>query len=178
MRVLMLLVLIAASPLAFAEGRCPPGQYPIGGGGAGGCAPIPAGSSGDTPRSVPTGEWETRWGAIAEESAPRSPGTPLATGVSESKKSKREATKVALDECKKVGGQKCTISLTYYNQCVALADPVMEQLRSKGGKSTGYRAETADLAKSLALKECEGLDGGQKCRIIYSACSLSEFKKY
>ncbi|TGS15267.1 DUF4189 domain-containing protein, partial [Mesorhizobium sp. M1C.F.Ca.ET.187.01.1.1] len=26
---------------ASAEGRCPPGQYPIGGQGVGGCAPIP-----------------------------------------------------------------------------------------------------------------------------------------
>ena len=51
---------------AMAEGRCPPGQYPIGGQGVGGCAPIPgAGQSGDG--VAPTGRWETRWGAIASD---------------------------------------------------------------------------------------------------------------
>jgi hypothetical protein len=127
---------------------------------------------------LPTGKWEDRWGAIAEESSPRAPGVPLATGVSESRKSKREANAVALEECKKVGGKKCTVTMTYFNQCVALADPTMDQLIARGGKSIGYRAKTAEDAKALALKECEGLDGGQQCRIIYSACSLSEFKSF
>jgi hypothetical protein len=83
-----------------------------------------------------------------------------------------------LEECKKVGGKKCTISITYHNQCVALADPTLEQLKARGGKSTGYSAKTDEDAKALALKRCEGLDGGQECRIIYSACSLSEFKSF
>lgn len=180
-RLLFVLVSLVLLPVtAFAEGRCPPGQYPVGGQGAGGCAPIPGsgGGSSESSSPVPTGKWEDRWGAIAEESSPRAPGVPLATGVSESRKTKREANAVALEECKKVGGTKCTVTMTYFNQCVALADPTMDQLIARGGKSIGYRAKTDEDAKALALKECEGLDGGQQCRIIYSACSLSEFKPY
>ncbi|HBZ47047.1 MAG TPA: hypothetical protein DEO93_07210 [Stenotrophomonas sp.] len=180
MRILLMLGLLATPYLAFAEGRCPPGQYPVGGQGAGGCAPIPGsgGGSSESGSPVPTGKWEDRWGAIAEESSPRAPGVPLATGVSESRKTKREANAVALEECKKVGGKKCTVTMTYFNQCVALADPTIDQLKARGGKSIGYRAKTDEDAKALALKECEGLDGGQQCRIIYSACSLSEFKSF
>lgn len=179
-RLVLTLLMVSAPCLVFAEGRCPPGQYPIGGQGAGGCAPIPGSGGGGSESSapVPTGKWETRWGAVAEDSAPRAAGTPLATGVSESRKSKREANSVALEECKKVGGKKCTVSITYHNQCVALADPTIEQLKARGGKSTGYSAKTDEDAKALALKRCESLDGGQQCRIIYSACSLSEFKSF
>jgi len=180
MRLVLILILIAAPGLALGEGRCPPGQYPVGGQGVGGCAPIPGsgGAGAGSGAPVATGKWETRWGAIAEDSAPRAAGAPLATGVSESRKSKREANAVALEECNKVGGKKCTISITYHNQCVALADPTLEQLKARGGKSTGYSAKTAEDAKALAMNECEGLDGGQQCRIIYSACSLSEFKAF
>lgn len=75
-------------------------------------------------------------------------------------------------------GQLGNAPMAYFNQCVALADPTMDQLIARGGKSIGYRAKTDEDAKALALKECEGLDGGQQCRIIYSACSLSEFKSF
>lgn len=56
---------------SLAEGRCPPGQYPIGGQGVRGCAPMPgggAGSNGVSPR--PTGRWETRWGALLKTRPP------------------------------------------------------------------------------------------------------------
>jgi hypothetical protein len=180
MRLALLLTLSATAFFANAEGRCPPGQYPIGDERAPGCAPIPGayGDAAGTSSPVPTGKWETRWGAIAEESAARDPGTPLATGVSESRKSEREATSAALEECKRVGGRKCSISITYHNQCVALADPTARQLSKGPGKSLGYRAETVDQAKTLALNACRSLDGGQECKIIYSACSMSEFKSF
>lgn len=44
-----LVFMIATSAFeAHAEGRCPPGQYPIGGPGVGGCAPIPGGEGAAT----------------------------------------------------------------------------------------------------------------------------------
>lgn len=64
-RVLIVLLIFASVPLvASAEGRCPTGQYPIGGQGVGGCAPTGAisGGSGDP---VPTGRWHKTWGAVA-----------------------------------------------------------------------------------------------------------------
>lgn len=68
------LALCLALPcLAKAEGRCPPGQFPVGGQGMEGCAPIPGGGGDSGPAApVPTGEWEMRWGAIAEISVPMS----------------------------------------------------------------------------------------------------------
>ena len=57
-----LALLVAGS--AWAEGNCPQGYYPIGGGNGGwaGCAPIP---NDNAPAPDPGPQWERRWGAIA-----------------------------------------------------------------------------------------------------------------
>lgn len=180
MRTPLMFFLCVAPFWVHAEGRCPPGQYPIGDSRAPGCAPIPGATGGatETPSPVPTGKWETRWGAIAEDSGAGASGAPLATGVSESRKSKAEATKVALGQCKAVGGKKCKISIAYFNQCVALADPTKEQLALGRGRSFSYGAETLEQARALAMRKCETAEGGQMCKIIYSACSMSEFKSF
>lgn len=65
--------------------------------------------------------------------------------------------------------------LSYYNQCVAVADPDGTSGQGRG-KSVVFRAETKELASAQAMKSCAG-DGGS-CSIIYSACSLSEFKSF
>lgn len=171
-------VLMFAPWTASAEGACPPGQYPIGGQGVQGCAPIPganSGASGNSGAPVATGKWETRWGAIAEDTATANKGGDLATGASVAQKSKRAASSLALSRCKDEGGKKCEVRLTYYNQCVAMADPV--GARGPGAITVASRAETDTLAKSNALAECQG-SGGQQCAIVYSACSLSEFKSF
>nr|WP_080376630.1 DUF4189 domain-containing protein [Stenotrophomonas pavanii] len=96
------IVLALTSDLAWAEGRCPPGQYPIGGQGAGGCAPIPAGGSGaESPR--PTGRWIKTWGAIA-----LSPSG--ASGASTGKKSKSLAAKEAEAVCAQEGASGCKVA--------------------------------------------------------------------
>lgn len=105
MRALLLIAMLLAPLLASAEGRCPPGQYPIGDDRAPGCAPIPgAVGTAATPPSAPTGKWETRWGSIAEDDSANSRGVPLVTGVSESRKSKRDANTAAIEQCKSGGG--------------------------------------------------------------------------
>lgn len=49
----LLLILLTLAPLVtYGEGRCPPGQYPVGGQGAGGCAPIPASQGEGVPGRV------------------------------------------------------------------------------------------------------------------------------
>jgi hypothetical protein len=163
---------------ASAEGRCPPGQYPIGGQGIQGCAPIPgggAGANGVSPR--PTGKWETRWGAIAEDKSP-SPGAPLATGAAVSQKSKRAASSLAMDECRKQGGNKCEVRLAYYNQCAAIADPGSSSGVIAGGTSIAAHAETLEQAKDLAVRDCKRANGGGDCTVSYSACSMSEFRSF
>lgn len=174
MKVVLTLMLCFASFAAFAEGRCPPGQYPVGGQGVGGCAPIPGGASGGAVSSVPTGKWETRWGAIAEDSSANARGVPTATGASDSQKSKRDAERAAVAHCTKLGGQKCKVVGTYHNQCIAIADP--KAPGQGGGRSVTYRAETLELAQSEALKRCA--DGAAECSIFYSACSMSEFREF
>lgn len=104
---------------AQAEGRCPPGQYPIGGQGVGGCAPMPGSNGGDAGSSGPvaTGRWIKTWGAIA---------TAVSTGdmgASVGRRSKQEASSEALSRCASHGARDCKVGTTYKNQCVAYADP-------------------------------------------------------
>ncbi|WP_312318948.1 DUF4189 domain-containing protein [Stenotrophomonas sp.] len=177
MRVFLLLALLVFPVMSQAEGRCPPGQFPVGGQGMVGCAPIPGGGTGEAPSPVATGKWETRWGAIAEDFSANARGVPLVTGVAESRKSKREAGKIAVQQCEQGGGQECKVVATYYNQCIAVADPKPRSQGGPGGKSVIYNALTAELAQKKALDECNTSDAMQ-CSIIYSACSMSEFKKF
>lgn len=173
--VLLALVMLMASASAYAEGRCPPGQYPIGGQGAGGCAPIPSGGSGGPALSIPTGKWETRWGAIASGMS-QGPNPTMATGVSVSQTSKKLAQQIAVQECKKLGGVDCEVQIAYHNQCVAIADPLAEE-RSKGRLTSSFMgAKTESEASRLALERCAG--HGARCEIVYSACSMSEFRRF
>lgn len=111
----LLLGLLGSNNLVFAEGNCPEGQYPIGDSSAHGCAPVPgyrniANSSQNVIR------FEVRWGAIATDD------TKGIVGAVKNVKSKRSANKAALQQCKLNGGGKnCEVTLTYYNQCSAVA---------------------------------------------------------
>lgn len=174
MRLVLLLSLLSATFWVQAEGRCPPGQYPIGGQGVGGCAPIASGGSGESTGPVATGKWETRWGAIAEDSTTLN----LVTGVSSSRKSKREANSVALSECKRLGGTKCKLVITYHNQCVAVADPNQES-RQRGAAHSMFSAEkTLEMARTRAVQRCEAAEGNPQCTVVYSECSMSEFREF
>ncbi len=177
MRRLLVLLLVIASQAAFAEGRCPPGQYPVGDQNAGGCAPIP-GAGQPAAASKPTGKWETRWGAIVEDQRP-DPSRALATGVSSSQRSKRDAVRIATDSCKAQGGNKCEVTVAYYNQCVALVEtaPINGRLPA-GARSSVARAETVEIARAMALEGCQKGRSGAECRIIYSTCSMSEFREF
>lgn len=112
MKCIVVLLLLVISNVALAEGRCPPGKYPVGGQGVGGCAPIPGGQTGgESNGPTPTGKWETRWGALAQD-ADHQVGQNLAIGVAEVKKSKREARSLALSECQRMGGRSVKLFLS------------------------------------------------------------------
>lgn len=170
---IFLVVCAASVEPAAAEGRCPPGQYPIGDQGVGGCAPIPGAgqSAGD---STPTGRWEKRWGAIAYHATQDRQGT-AAIGVAESKRTEAEARSVALEECRKLGGLECQVLLAYHNQCAALAGPTIEQLSTRGGVLRAAGAGGLEKAKANALRDCQSAEGGQTCILVYSACAVPEF---
>lgn len=178
MRLFATLLLLSVPLVANAEGRCPPGQYPIGSAqGVMGCAPIPGGAEQPAVPSapVPSGKWEKRWGAIAEDSSANARKVVGATGVSESRRSRSEAVSVALERCRRGGGQKCEVRIVYNNQCVALADPPRG---IASAISIAFSAETEALAKQNALERCRASAGGHECTIAYSACSMSEFKSF
>ncbi|WP_278492050.1 DUF4189 domain-containing protein [Acinetobacter gyllenbergii] len=149
-----------------AEGNCPSGYYPIGGQGVQGCAPIPGGASSgnahDSPTLYPSAE--ILWGAIAEDKSKGLNGR--AFGSTRNFKSKEEAQINALKGCQKDGGQKCELSHTYKNGCVAVADPI------KGGQKSEIKFNISeDKAKEAAMVFCS-LNNQQSCHIVYSGCSL------
>lgn len=164
---------------ASAEGGCPPGQYPVGGQGVQGCAPIPGQRTSRAPTAPqPAGKWETRWGAVVEDQAPP-PNAPLATGASVSQKSKRAAVQLATEECRKEGGVRCELRMAYHNQCIALADPVPVKGRIPAGLTSSMAGgATIDKAKEVALSECRAGGRGNNCTVTYTACSMSEFKAF
>jgi hypothetical protein len=163
-----LLLFAFASQVAQAEGRYPPGQYPVGGPGVSGCAPIPGygGRQGGRGVPVPAGEWVTTWGAIAE-----SPTTDL-MGISVGERSKEEAEQAALRRCASESDPNCTISIAYHNQCIAVAKPSSEQ---GAGRAAG--APTVEEAIGTAILKCSDTGGGH-CYIFYSKCSEPIFLRY
>lgn len=151
---------------AHAEGNCPPGYYPIGGQGVQGCAPISGGTSSENTNNNPIlyPLAETLWGAIAEDKSKGLKGR--AFGSTRNFKSKEEAQTNALKGCQKDGGQKCELSHTYKNGCVAVADPI------NGGQKSEIKYNVSeDKAKEAALLLCS-LNNQQMCRIVYSGFSL------
>jgi hypothetical protein len=102
---------------AGAEGRCPPGYYPTGGGSAGweACAPMGPESSSepdsgsDEDNSQPARLWEDRWGSVAIGEA--------ALGAATDQISKEAAEKIALRQCRasaRNNADTCSISLSYF----------------------------------------------------------------
>lgn len=162
--VLGLWLLLSAPMPALAEGRCPPGQYPIGGQGVGGCAPIPGADGGSTAEPKPTGRWIKTWGAVAT-----SPSGDA--GAAKDKLSKSEATKEATAQCSQWGATDCKVALTYKNQCVAAvaADKGLGTKLSTGG--------TIEKATEFANLECKK-SGSQTCKVIYTACTEPYFEKF
>lgn len=163
---LQLVALTLIPSAAKAEGRCPPGQYPVGGQGMLGCAPIPGAAEAPRP-PTPTGKWLLTWGAIFT-----SPSTG-ATGVATGKMSKRDAVSEARAFCSSKGATDCVEEISYENSCVALTDaPAISNIR--GGVGTGATEQEAIAVSRGICKK----NGAQTCTVSYSGCSLPVFQKY
>ncbi|WP_318533508.1 DUF4189 domain-containing protein [Stenotrophomonas indicatrix] len=162
---ILMLAGLGFSVNASAEGGCPAGSYPIGGQGVQGCAPIPSSGSTSSEGPRPNGRWIKTWGAIA-----LSPDG--ASGASTGKHTKAAASREAEGVCSASGGKECRVAFTYKNQCAAASVPTS----GAGGTSFG-RAETEEIAKDLALKQCQQ-GGGIGCMVIFSNCSEPEFQSF
>jgi hypothetical protein len=146
-----------------AEGRCPPGQYPIGGQGAGGCAPTGAGSGGSGD-PVPTGRWHKTWGAVAFSKSGDA-------GAVVGKMSKAEAVAGAVEKCSQWGATDCKEGLTFKNQCAAVI---------QADKSLGTRLDTG-ATKEIALERATAAcrkSGSHSCTTIYAECSMPYFERF
>lgn len=151
----MLLILTIFSCESLAQ-VCPYGAYPgrldepqI-------CLPPP---DEDVQPQTSRARWETRWGAIATDD------TKGIIGAVKNAKNKRSANKAALQQCKlNGGGKKCALTLTYFNQCSAVA-------WGDTSRAAAGRAGT-DFAAEAAMKTCHTRT--TNCKIVYSACSLAE----
>ncbi len=155
---------VVAGPV-LAEGRCSPGQYPIGDDRAPGCAPIPAGGGGAESGPRPTGRWIKTWGALSSSASGDA-------GVSMGKFSKSDAQKDALAQCAQWGASDCRIDLAFKNTCVAAAT-------AGGGRGTKiHTGADVGVAQARALKDCQVTGVGGECKVVYSGCTEPYFKAY
>jgi hypothetical protein len=102
--------------------------------------------------------WADRWGAIATDATNGGVGTAV------SMSSKRKAEKAALEVCRTKGGSGCKLSLTYYNQCGAMAWGATHMATAS--------AQTIEKASELAVDSCA--KGSTDCQIYYADCSMAE----
>jgi hypothetical protein len=161
-KVLLGLALLTISSLAFAEGNCPDGMVPIGGGDVVGCMPIQ--SNQNTGSVQPQGRWINRWGAVATDETTNVTGFGAATNA----RNKREAAKAAITLCKKNGGSTgCKIRLTYFNQCAVVAWGDTSYVTSNG--------PNLEETSQRALQKCSAAT--TNCKIFYTGCSEAEWVK-
>ncbi|WP_082065237.1 DUF4189 domain-containing protein [Xanthomonas sp. MUS 060] len=152
---------------ANAEGNCPPGQYPIGGQGAVGCAPIPQDIP-ETQKARPAGKWLKTWGAVADDGADD-------VGVSSDKISKNEAENEAVEKCQGASKHKCHVIHTYENQCVAVAEPAQKKGDFIRNVASG---PSVNEISSRATYNCEKDNATTRCNIIYTNCTKQIFQRF
>ena len=160
-RHLLAVFLIGTVGTALAEGRCPDGYFPIGGGSAGweGGAPMgPEPAHGQEPdRQLDGPQWDTRWGAIAR-------GKAGGWGAVSDMLTERSAQKAALKQCENTASTKragCKVAITYYNQCAVYV------WGSAGGVSSS--AIDVPTASERATALCK--KSSNDCELLYSNCS-------
>ncbi|QQP96797.1 DUF4189 domain-containing protein [Lysobacter enzymogenes] len=101
-------------------------------------------------------QWTQRWGAIAGDGRGH-------WGESDSRRYRIQATREALRRCRENGGERCKLTVTYGDQCVAQA--------SDGATAVAMVRPTREAAVDAALSDCAGYAQGRECRIRYAACS-------
>lgn len=143
--------------------QCAPG---IPGAGNPGCIPPTQPNSpysqGSTDTSTPTQGagpvpvWRDSWGAIAVDASSGK------AGMIENAVSKSVASAEALERCRSEGGKSCSIQLTYFNQCAAIA-------QERAGGMTRMSSDASQReAERRAVENC----GGERaCEVVFSRCS-------
>lgn len=149
------LIVVSGCGVASAQTACPQGVAA----GSAQCGPSPmieSVSSNAPP--TPQVRWGDSWGGMASDVENGISG--IVTDLA----SKRQAKRAAIQECKARGGVKCTIAMTYKNQCLVVVD---------GAGSYFVSSSTIERAARLALEDCTQ-GGGLSCHVYYSGCSLAK----
>lgn len=151
---LLCLICFFFSLPAYAEGGCPPGQYPQQGQGWQTCVPIP-GYTEAADQVTPPPRWQSSWQAVATDV------DKAVLGKSINLPTVSDAEANALRDCKIQGGTNCKIAISYGNGCVALAAGDILVTTGSGGSKPE--------AEEKALGTCRS--GAKECKVYYSACS-------
>ena len=120
-------------------------------------ASTPPPADGTSTRSAPV--LATRWGAIAIGNG--------AMGVAEMFDNREAAENKAMRDCREsapAGGADCSVSVAYFNQCVAVA--------WGGGRSIWARGPERAETEADAFSRCSSR--GSDCELLYSSCSYAE----
>jgi len=169
---------VAGSSLA--EQGCPSGQIPAqAGGNMASCGPIPPGYyQQQAPAvTVPSGEWIKTWGAVSVGAI----DSTTSYGVTAGKLSKEDAEQDSLKRCASHGEDNCKVAFTYYNQCIAIAEPQINGLPLSSGSIRFVSAPTVSKASSESSKKCAEFNketSGVKCKVVYTACTEPIFRSY
>ncbi|QWP76227.1 DUF4189 domain-containing protein [Lysobacter sp. K5869] len=148
--------------LAMKANACPPGSTLQQGVGWQMCVPIP-GMSGAAPQPSPSvaPAWATRWGAIAIDMV----GGGVGIGAARGMRKERQATNAAIRSCKQKGGTRCTVQITYRDQCAVVIS---------GDKGfVVSNAASVEEATRIGTDRCN-TEGNTNCSLYFSDCSFPE----
>lgn len=159
----MLLALAAgrSDPALAQSGTCPPGYYPVNGGGVMGCAPIPGAASG---AGYETGYWADRYATVVWASAPD--GSPAFSWATKNA-NQAASDAMAMRACHEQGLQNCRVAMRFSNGYFAVA-------RASDGTLYAGSAFEAGGAKKQALAQCKS-DNRGKCKVIEVQRSRAEW---
>jgi hypothetical protein len=148
--------LLMAAGSVLAQTACPQGVA-AGGAQCGPSSLVNSNDSGYAPNetSLQQARWADSWGAIADDGNGE-------YGIVTDMPSKRSAKKAAIQECRRRGGGRCTVGITYKNQCAVV---VMGSTRSNV-----VNAISIDKAAEIGTTACHERND-VNCRIYWSGCS-------
>lgn len=155
---------------ANAEGNCPPGYFPVGGGNSGyvGCAPNPGGPATNNQDIVnqlrgmgpDRPKWLNSYGALAIGKNKENGGFMYAYRIKE--RSETRAIEQAFIDCQNAGFLECKTVTSFWNGYLALAS-------GDDGQIYFGAEQKENKAKKIALEECKKKT--TKCEVFKTADS-------
>jgi hypothetical protein len=153
-----ILVCMLISGASIAQTACPQGVAA----GSAQCGPssmVEPTSSGVPTSPAPIIKWADSWGAIAIDDVRGEAG--IVTDLP----SKRKAKKAAIAECRRRGGEKCSVTRVFVNQCAAVV--------ANSEMSSSVNAPSVEEAIATGMRRCSE-SGTADCHVYWSGCSMAK----